>query len=81
MIIHIVYFLSMKLNDYIKRNELSVSDAAALFGVSEQSVYKYLSNERLPKADIMERILHATSGLVTPNDFYDLPPAHKGARS
>lgn len=37
------------------------------------SVSRYVTGERIPEPEIMQRIFDATGGLVTANDFYGLP--------
>lgn len=60
----------MRLQTYLERNDLLIADFADRIGVSPQSVHRYLSGERVPRRDVMERILVATGGDVSANDFF-----------
>jgi 3,4-dihydroxy 2-butanone 4-phosphate synthase/GTP cyclohydrolase II len=69
----------MKLGDWLKRNQVSRTDFARRIGVSPGAVTlicrehgSWLSRETA------ERIVAATQGVVTPNDFLSGPPAFKG---
>lgn len=61
----------MRLSDYIA--ELKISDAAFAerIGVSRQALSRYLSGDRRPDWAVLNRIVQATDGHVTPNDFLD----------
>ncbi len=69
----------MKLGDWLKRHQVSRTDFARRIGVSPGAVTlicrehgSWLSRETA------ERIVAATQGAVTPNDFLSGPPAFKG---
>lgn len=66
----------MKLEAYLKTYNCSVEDLATKAGISVPAVYKYLQGNRTPSRAILPRIVEATNGLVTPNDFYNIkhPP-------
>lgn len=71
----------MKLDEYLRINNLTEQAFALLIGTSQATVNRY-RNGRIPEPDAMDRIVKATSGAVTPNDFYGFePPAddQKGA--
>jgi hypothetical protein len=60
---------TMTLADYLARNALSVDDFAHEVGINAVSVRRYMAGARLPRRKILQRIMEATSGAVTPNDF------------
>lgn len=60
----------MKLDRYLTTHHLSHEDFAALIGTTARSVARYARGERIPRSDEMQRIIAATAGGVTPNDFY-----------
>lgn len=62
----------MKLKTYMERHKLSPARFAALIGVSQPAVHRYVHNGRIPQRDVMLRIVEATGGKVTPTDFYDV---------
>lgn len=69
----------MKLSLYLKSHQIGVADFAVLVGASPFAVKKWLRGERTPRDIFMRRIMLATEGEVTPNDFLSLPENHRGA--
>lgn len=67
----------MKLHDYLSENSIKVEAFAARVRLSADSIYKYLRGERTPNGHTISKIITATNGEVTANDFYDLPPPKK----
>lgn len=65
----------MTLLEYLKTNDISYADFAALIGAkSRATVYRYINRDRKsPSRKLMAKILEVTGGAVTANDFYDLP--------
>ncbi|WP_341790143.1 helix-turn-helix transcriptional regulator [Rickettsia endosymbiont of Polydrusus tereticollis] len=61
----------MKLEEWMYITGTSPSKMAESIGVSQSYIHKYLHEKTIPRVAIMKRIYIATSGLVTPNDFYD----------
>ena len=61
----------MKLSAYLSDRQMSLAAFAGRIGTSKVSVYHYVHGLRWPRVDIMRRIVTATKGLVTPNDFLD----------
>jgi transcriptional regulator with XRE-family HTH domain len=59
----------MRLADYLSREGISDTEFAAMIGVSRMSVGRYRSGERRPEWDVLARIVEATRGEVTANDF------------
>lgn len=60
----------MKLNEYIKKNNINITEFAKLIGVKRNSVHRY-KRGRPPKEVVMNKIIHYTKGAVQPNDFFD----------
>lgn len=67
------YSSGMKLDDYLRQNNLTEQAFADLIGTSQATVNRY-RNGRIPEPEAMERIVKATTGAVQPNDFYQLSP-------
>lgn len=59
----------MDLRRYLDSQEIPVATFATMLGITEQAVHRYL-NGRVPRPDVMRRIIAITAGSVTPNDFY-----------
>lgn len=63
----------MTLAEYI--SDLKVSPeklAESLDGVSASALRKWISGERIPRKEQMEKIFEVTGGKVSPNDFYSI---------
>lgn len=58
----------MTLFEYMEKNDISDSDFGALIGARRQSVWRYKTGH-WPRQDIMEKIVAASGGHVTPNDW------------
>lgn len=65
----------MTLADYLSQNSLTATEFAALVECDESAVVRWLGGSRTPNANTMQRIIAATGGAVTPNDFFELPAA------
>ena len=62
----------MQLETYLQDNDITLSRFAETIGVANAKVVqRYVKGERTPIRDIMARIVAATGGAVTPNDFFD----------
>jgi putative transcriptional regulator len=59
----------MNLASYLKIKNVGRREFAALIGVSEVAVTRYLKGDRVPRQKHLMRIVEATNGEVTPNDF------------
>ena len=59
----------MTLTQYLKQHDLTDEAFAAMIDV-ERSTVSRLRGSQIPKRDIMHRIVQATNGAVTANDFY-----------
>lgn len=60
----------MKLCDYIKREETSISIAAKECGLGYEALRLYAVGKRIPRAAAMSKISNWSQGEVTPNDFF-----------
>ena len=73
----------MKLEQWLKSNNMSAAAFAKRIGVARCSVYRYVSGERVPSRTYMGAILKETGGKVTANDFdyvATTPPAKQPRR-
>ncbi|MEN3212269.1 helix-turn-helix transcriptional regulator [Methylorubrum populi] len=59
----------MKLADYLSEVDIRPAAFAERIGVTRQAMWRYVSGDRRPEWDVLERIQAATDGHVTPNDF------------
>lgn len=60
----------MNLRSYLTASGISESAFGARIGVSQAAVNRYVRRARIPTPQIMSRIVEATDGQVTANDFY-----------
>lgn len=60
----------MKLGDYLESQQLTRAEFAQRIGVTTEAVRRYEDCGRVPTPKVMARILSATNGEVTANDFY-----------
>jgi transcriptional regulator with XRE-family HTH domain len=61
----------MDLRRYLEKEKIRVAAFADAVDVSVQALYRYMHGERIPERKVMLRIIQATGGKVTPNDFFD----------
>lgn len=61
----------MILRAYLTESKTRVDDFAAEIDASRGAVLKWISGERYPRYDYLQRIYEATNGAVTANDFYE----------
>lgn len=62
----------MKLADYLFNSGLAPSDVQGELGImSRSTMYRYLTGERRPRREMMQRIQDLTNGKVTAADFRD----------
>lgn len=59
----------MKLATYLAAQEVKDAVFAERIGVTRMTLWRYKSGDRRPEWDVLERIVQATGGQVTPNDF------------
>lgn len=62
----------MKLASWLKTNGISARDFAARIGTTEATVSRLKNARAQPSFELAEKILKATAGAVTPNDFLKL---------
>lgn len=60
----------MKLDYFLKKSEITQAELAKALDVSIASAYRYTNCERVPRKDIMQKLVKFTGGQVTANDFY-----------
>jgi transcriptional regulator with XRE-family HTH domain len=61
---------SMTLREYLHKHDIKPGEFAKRIGVTVTSVYRYRDGIRKPDAEVMPRIVAATQGAVTANDFW-----------
>ena len=59
----------MKLDAYLKREQITPSEFATRMGKPASTVTRLLNGERSATMDLLEAIHLASRGAVTPNDF------------
>ena len=59
----------MRLSDFLLRKGLSQVEFAALIGVDQATVSRYVTGDRLPSLPVSLRIREVTKGWVKPDDF------------
>jgi transcriptional regulator with XRE-family HTH domain len=64
------HILGMDLRRYIKMTNKTATDFAKEIGVSHSTVVRYMQGLRVPNSLTMQRIVKATNGAVTPDDFF-----------
>lgn len=62
----------MKLENWLRANSMSQAAFAKLIGVSDPTVHRLVHGKRTPDRHVMPRIVEATGGAVTPNDFFGM---------
>lgn len=56
---------------YLKAHELSFAEFARRIRVKTESVRRYATEDRVPAAEEMRRIIKATKAEVQPNHFFE----------
>lgn len=59
-----------KLKQYLKEHNLTGAEFAELIGVGQSAVSMWLTGDRFPSRENIQKIVEVTSGEVQPNDFY-----------
>lgn len=67
----------MKLRDWRRAEKLTIDEAAARFGVSKDTLYRWEQGKLLPRRKTIDRIVAATGGRVGGADFFE--PANVNA--
>ena len=71
----------MRLADYLRAEKLTLAAFASRIEVGPMAVHRYAKAGRVPQPDVMRRIIEATDGAVTANDFFDAPRRPRSCRS
>ena len=69
----------MNLRSYLSSRGISEAAFGQTIAVSQAAVNRYVRGERMPTPRIMARIVEATDGQVTANDFYAQPDTSEAA--
>lgn len=62
----------MKLDKWLKNNNITTERFGKKVGVSRSQIHKYAHEGAIPRRQIMHKILEITQKEVTPNDFFDI---------
>jgi predicted transcriptional regulator len=57
---------------WLQENDLSPTAFARANGIPHSTILRIIEEDRAPSPAVAQKILEATKGAVTPNDFYDL---------
>jgi transcriptional regulator with XRE-family HTH domain len=63
----------MRLSDYLNQLDVTDEDFGRKVGRDRSSIYRLKNGQQKPSAELLQSILDATAGAVTPNDFFDVP--------
>jgi len=66
----------MTLKSYLKMKGIKPDDFADAVGFSKGGVLKWISGERYPRHEAISKIMKATNGAVTANDFQEQIRSH-----
>ena len=64
----------MKLETYLKSKSITRTDFAGLIGTTQASVSRYVSGERRPSIEMIDKIEKATKGKVKMRDWFKEVP-------
>jgi len=64
----------MNLRTFLEHRKIAPARFAETIDVTGTALKRYLDGERVPRAEILERIAKATDGAVQPNDFFAFAP-------
>ncbi len=67
-------FVGMKLETYLKTKSITRTDFAGLIGTTQASVSRYVSGERRPSIEMIDKIEKATRGKVKMRDWFKEVP-------
>lgn len=65
-------FVPMKLDEYMKQQDLTDESFGRRIGVNRLQVLKYRHGNAKPREEVMQKIHDESDGQVTANDFYNL---------
>jgi len=60
----------MNLQTYLDTNAIAPAKFAGSINVTPTALGRYLSGDRIPRPDVLRRIVSETQGKVQPNDFF-----------
>ena len=63
----------MKLADYLSTHRITHAEFAAKIGATQAAVSRYANGKRMPRQPLLWKIVQATQGRVTANDFMPAP--------
>lgn len=69
----------MKLADHLRDTKTTLTAFAASVGVNASTICRYAKGKRVPPPEMMQKIIHATGGRVTANDFFEVPARQDAA--
>lgn len=70
------YVGGMKLETYLKTKPMTHTEFASLIGTTQVSVSRYVSGERRPSIEMIDKIEKATKGKVKMRDWFkEIPEA------
>ncbi len=59
-----------RLKQYLKEHGITGAQFAEMLGVGQSAVSMWLTGERFPSRENIQKIVELTNGEVQPNDFY-----------
>ncbi len=68
-----------KLSEFLSENGISQASFGATIGVTQQALSKWVRGDATPRPKQMVKIIGATGGAVTANDFLPFEPVSMGA--
>ncbi len=69
----------MKLADYLSTHRITHAEFAATIGATQAAVSRYANGKRMPRQPLLRKIMQATQGRVTANDFMAIPSTEVAA--
>lgn len=60
----------MNLETYLSSTGMTQQIFAEKLGVKQSAISQWISGKRTPKRQMLPKIIEATDGKVTPNDFF-----------
>lgn len=69
-----------RLDEFLGQDPEVAKRFAQRIEVAPFSVRRYRLGQKIPKPEVMNKIVRATGGAVMPNDFYDIPSRYLTAR-
>lgn len=72
---HVVHILRMELKEWLKRNDMRVSEFARSIGKSHTTVLRWIDGTTTPSPKAMRLVMTKTHKRVMPSDFF--PDQHE----